>query len=569
MCSGGTKASTSCPISGFLYWGEHMLEREALTLPDKGEFHWAGLIMPVICLMLLASIGVCFLLGISPQTPLGGVVAEQAEFPVCSRDDILSGKYQSGLETWINQNFPFRSWLIKCYSQFMYSVMKESVNDTILVGKDGYLFGTDYVTTLHYSLNEGERERYREYAENLKTIQDELEKRGKSFFYILSPNKAEAYSSELPYAYRLNGDSTAGNRHEVITEYFNQYGIHYYDTTETIQKIQREGSYEPFTKNGSHWTGYAAARSISDMLDAFEAQTGNSYLPPQIEASTGSSPSEEDGDVELAQLLNLFWTAPEQYTQLQLHYNIPPNYIAPKVYVVGTSFSGQIGLRMGSADYGVLTNYRALFYLMGEDRWVAGAGKIPFTLDGSTVPVVRMAETLEYYDTIFWETGAGGVADPHFQLAAWMADYLSHDGNKLVVTLSEEEAKKIAIRLSYISPEKQHEIELKAEPGQKLLLPVVLENGSNCTLKVTDNTLFPFCVVCSVHSQTADEVSQEWALLTDDLEPGETDSLLLEITAPETPGDYVIQITAAQLEVVWLDTVNEEFMLSIPLTVEG
>ena len=512
-----------------------------------------ALIMPIFCLAILFGIAVCSLCGISPQTYLGGVTAEKAEFPEESSKALLDGSYQQGLEAYVNENFPFRSYLVKSYSQFLYSVMGDSSNSNVIMGEDNYLIEKGYIQSMTADAWEM-RYTYKDYVKNLKIIQDTLEAQGKTFFYIVSPSKAETMVEKIPQYFEVGSTDEVVTQHELLVFFLEEYGIKYYDTIHTVREVKKEKVYSPYTKNGTHWTYYAAARSVSDIFGSLYVQTGVELLQPQIMVVDGDLPSGED--LDLQRLINAPYTQQDDvYAQVQVSYNIPEDYVAPKAYLFGTSFQEQIGFVVGQGD--VFKDYRSLKYLLTETRFEAP--RVDLALDG-TVQEERMQEILEYYDIFFFETNASGVSESHIELVSWMANKLS-SGEQIKIKLDVDEAQKLEINTTVP--------ELQTSMGEKFSVAVTLKNDSTCTLKSDEKSIYPFCFAYRIYDMNGKLIKDgEWTALTEDLEAGTENTYDVNITAPEAAGEYKVQITAVQDKVIWVEMANPEFPIYLPISVQ-
>lgn len=511
------------------------------------------LIMPILCLLILFGIAVCSFCGVFPQTVLGGVTAEKAQFPQWSAEAFGEGEYQSELEGWINENFPFRSYLVKCYSQFLYSVMKESSNSNVVMGKDNYLFEKGYIE--HMRIDGWDmRYAYKTYASNLKIIQDAMEAQGKTFFYIVSPSKAEILPERVPFYFDVE-EADEVTHHDVLVFFLEEYGVNYYDTSHTMQQIKQEGHYLPYTKNGTHWTHYATARAVRDVFEHLYIQTGTRLLEPQITVIDGETHSGED--LDLQKLINVSYAKEDDiYAQVDIRYELPENYVPPKVYLFGTSFQEQIGFIVGQGD--VFKDYSSLRYLLLESRY-GESGRENIILDG-TIQEERLLEILNYYDIFFFETNVVGVSEGHFELVSWLAEYYSGDSQKKI-KLDAGEVK--SLKLSTTTEA------ILATEGEKLNIAVNLKNGSSCTLKSDKNSVYPFCFAYRIFDKNEQLIREgEWTVLTEDLKAGAENVCNVNITAPEEAGEFILQITAVQDKVMWMETANPEFPIYLPMTVQ-
>ena len=113
----------------------------------------------------------------------------------------------SEFESWFEDHLPFRNQLLTLYGLFEYEVLKTSTSDSVIVGKDGWLFYKgaqvadenpigDYMGT--NLLTEEELETI---AANFTAARDELAAMGSEFYVYIVPNKERVYSEYMPDMY--------------------------------------------------------------------------------------------------------------------------------------------------------------------------------------------------------------------------------------------------------------------------------------------------------------------------------------------------------------------------------
>lgn len=174
---------------------------------------------PLYFILCLLTLMVFLLIFIQRQwhpfktTPLNGV-GEEVHFP----DDI-----------------GFREPLIRVYNQYLWDCHHQTNVESILVGKQHYLYNTDFVddflglhwqnyapdfTTLHNNL--------RLEASRLKKVQDILAEYGKTLFVILEPSKVRVYPEYLPDRITPpENNLTAADLYPVL---FDSLGVNYINT---------------------------------------------------------------------------------------------------------------------------------------------------------------------------------------------------------------------------------------------------------------------------------------------------------------------------------------------------
>lgn len=365
------------------------------------------LFMPTVCICGLLVLALFTVTGINPQVYLFGVTGEQTECPIPTWEGFWSGAVQQQFDDWYTDHFPFRSYLIRGYSQFLYSVMGQSSNSKVKIGKERYLFEQDYLTGLNYA---GESKATLEkYAADLAIIQDLLGKQGKPFYYLISPSKAECMEDMLPAGYAR--DERIENTHMALVHVLEQYGVHYLDTTELMKQMQ---DFAPFTRNGTHWTFYAASKAATAVIEQINQTYGMQLMVPEVAVSDGLMPSGED--LDLQRLLNLTWAKPDlHYAQLSIVREEEAKN--PSLYLFGTSFSHQLNYVMGRSN--IWRSVKNMRYMMLESAY---NGDLDSTVVFDQIDMSeKLDQILSENEVILWETNACGIAQPHFDLADLLA----------------------------------------------------------------------------------------------------------------------------------------------------
>ena len=163
------------------------------------------------------------------------------------------------ISAYLDDHFAARLELNTAWAKINASVFRSSVDDQIVVGKNGWLYYSPTVPDfLGKSLTD---EELRAIAENLFTLQSGIEKGGSQFIFTIAPNKNSLYGANMPSAYKDNhGQSTA----ERLKPYLDEYGIHYVDLFETFSANSKTLYYA----TDSHWTEEGAALAADRILTA-------------------------------------------------------------------------------------------------------------------------------------------------------------------------------------------------------------------------------------------------------------------------------------------------------------
>lgn len=186
-----------------------------------------------------------------------------AKFPDTVSEGQFNVNYLSELGAWFEDHFAFRSQLVMADSMIQSKVFSVSNMDTVLVGKDGWLY---YTSTLPDYLGTGTLSEQGIYnaVHNLLLTQKLVEDKGGRFLLTIPPNKNSLYGDHMPYydSYVVNEIS---NRCLLEPE-LEAWGIAYSD----LYAAFAEESETLYMKRDSHWNGKGAVLAYNTILDSLQ-----------------------------------------------------------------------------------------------------------------------------------------------------------------------------------------------------------------------------------------------------------------------------------------------------------
>ena len=202
-------------------------------------------------------------------------------------------------EAYFNDNLPFRDQLIRFNNSIDYFVFNRSSNESVCIGKDGWLFYCYYTDNPiaqslgYWSFSDDELEAI---ADNLMSIQCDLEGRGIEFVLFIAPNKELIYIDELPDYYQIENQYTST---DCLVDYLRENtDIRVVYPKDELLKCKEENpDIILYHKLDTHWNGagaYIGAQCLAEELGI--------DMPDLGEVSMEQSLSSE-GD--LADMLNI------------------------------------------------------------------------------------------------------------------------------------------------------------------------------------------------------------------------------------------------------------------------
>lgn len=127
----------------------------------------------------------------------------KAEMPMLDINNLQ--QYPVEFENYFNDNLPFRNQLITLNSKINYYIFHKSSNESVILGKDGWLFYNDVEDGDPMADYLGENlfteKQLQQIAENMVAAEEYLADKGCEFVLFIAPNKSRVYSEMMPDYY--------------------------------------------------------------------------------------------------------------------------------------------------------------------------------------------------------------------------------------------------------------------------------------------------------------------------------------------------------------------------------
>ncbi|MBE6824349.1 MAG: hypothetical protein E7513_03270 [Ruminococcaceae bacterium] len=209
--------------------------------------------------MLLLFIVACFIICIIPSAGMLFFSSDETisnedafEFPpLVNEDNTFNQDIFEQLGTYFEKHFAFRPYVISLDAQIQSKVFKVSNLDTVIVGKDDWLY---YSSTLNDYLGKNtlSDRAINNIAHNLKLTQDYVNSQGIDFLFTVAPNKNSVYDEYMPYYY---GIPVSDRRNvDVLKTQLDEKGVNYCD----LYPIFEESDEILYLQQDSHWNDKGA-----------------------------------------------------------------------------------------------------------------------------------------------------------------------------------------------------------------------------------------------------------------------------------------------------------------------
>lgn len=275
-----------------------------------------------------------------PVKPLSGAVPE-TELAKPTFEGLRTGEWQGLAEQHLKSHFGFREWGIRLRNQFLWTLFHRSTVETVIPGKEGYLyeryFVEDWYESRMYKYTDSPEELLRRFdleASRLAKIQAILEENGVHLFVLIEPGKESVYPEFLPdrdTMTRAKGPTAI----DCYPPLFQKYGVRYIDMNRHLCSLKDSVPWQIMPQHGTHWSNIAATYAFDSVVNFMELIGRTRIADFSFCAPYADRSRHPDRDLE--ELLNLAFpmrTRQDLYTAP----TIDSVYSRPRLIVIGDSF---------------------------------------------------------------------------------------------------------------------------------------------------------------------------------------------------------------------------------------
>lgn len=331
-----------------------------------------------VCLIFVVAIGVVFLSTILffgtrntdnmkaavDENDLAGQEAPDDTFnrygekQIAVPDFNFSFEYLNQLGNYLNQNFGLRRSLVYLNALADVDVFKSSPNKKVIMGKDGWLYLSDFVLGKKVDVLQLES-----LAGKIADLQAILSDKGIQFLLVLVPDKESVYPEMAP----SNLGSFIDKYYSSFTNLLHDAGVYFVDLKPLLLAAKEDLLI--YSADDTHWNQYGAFLGFKEIMSFFDIPT------PEIE---GISTYEREADLKRMAGLS----GSEEANTVVLDSNFKPDKYG-NILFYGDSFGG--GFTKYLKDY---FNKVTVKHVIGDKLF----GIFESNLKGVDYVVVEMVE---------------------------------------------------------------------------------------------------------------------------------------------------------------------------------
>lgn len=244
----------------------------------------------------------------------GSYKKEQIKIPALALNNLRSESFQVAVGKEWKSNLGFKNWLVRLNNQINYTLFDKSNTNGTIVCKDNYQITEPEIKAFlgHDFIGD---EKVKQLWDKIEFIKDTLQRKGISFFILITPGKASTYAEKIPDKYFDLYKSPKTNYNEFVFQ-AKQRKVKLFDAKTIIQNDQSYFEHPVFPKNGIHWSGNTVAKISDTLVDFIESISG--LKTPNVLLTEGEKTvlNYRFTDYDIGEAMNLLWNISDDV----LHY---------------------------------------------------------------------------------------------------------------------------------------------------------------------------------------------------------------------------------------------------------
>lgn len=233
-----------------------------------------------------------------------------AQMPKLVSEGALNLKFSQGFDKFIDDNFALREYLITACNTASAKVMGDYNGQSAVIGKNGYLYYSESCDD-YLGINCLTDDMISSAADYLYALQEELAGQGRSFVFIVAPNKATVYSEYMPDYLK---PTDAQRNIKALQQELKNRGVNFIDAAALLESAKQSYDLPLYYMRDSHWNNLGACLVYNALAERIGLE--------RYDESAFTAEADYSGD-----LVNFVYPAAPHYEQ-RLVYTFPREYTA-------------------------------------------------------------------------------------------------------------------------------------------------------------------------------------------------------------------------------------------------
>lgn len=245
----------------------------------------------------------------------------------------INFNYPKDYETWFNDHFGMRNFLIDNYKLMNYNLFYATDSTKVLIGKEGWLFYGDESIENYQNLQLYTDQELEQIKVNLEYIYKPLKENDIQYVLVIAPDKETIYNEYYPDTIKKIGSTS---KLDQVVDYLKEYSeVPVLDLRETL--LANKADHPLYYLTDTHWNQYGAFLGYQAIVK-YLSQTFSEIKPLEVTDFIIEESLHNGGD-----LLNMLGIDKENYKYKKMSYAFLTRkpYMYKKVDLVEQEPAGQ------------------------------------------------------------------------------------------------------------------------------------------------------------------------------------------------------------------------------------
>ncbi len=181
----------------------------------------------------------------------------------------MDGRYQETKNKYLAQHYGLRNYFVRLNNQIRYSLFDLTSIHNVIVGKEGFMYETEYIDAYYGNDFIGAEKLTQRYTA-IKKLQDQLAGMGIDLEVVFAPSKAAFYPEYIPDDYVTEKKQT---NYDYAIELCKRLNINHVDFNAWFKELKSKMSYGLYPKTGIHWSTYGSLLAADSLKKHIEFNT--------------------------------------------------------------------------------------------------------------------------------------------------------------------------------------------------------------------------------------------------------------------------------------------------------
>lgn len=271
------------------------------------------------------------------EKPLYGYV-EQVAKPELTATSFFEEEFQKQYERYVNQQYGFRTSLVRLRNQVDYSFFNLSNTNDVVIGKNHCLYEGSYIRA-YYGDDYMGNEAMQRSLDRLRMVRDTLAKLNVKLLFVMTPDKASFYPEYFPDAYVEGHDPPPyRTNYEEWMRGLKKHAVPAIDFRRWFLGMKKTTKYPLYAMGGIHWSKYGAYIAADSLLRYMDKLTGKRVPQLRLDSIVVSAENAPE-DYDIAEGMNMIFRMPTRPMAYPVfHRESLPGMQQPSVLVAGDSY---------------------------------------------------------------------------------------------------------------------------------------------------------------------------------------------------------------------------------------